>query len=90
MMYKLRIKAFVLCMIITLLSFNVYGADPVSGLLQSAANSITNNIGRPADVGDLEETYDKESGFYNEKLGEGVEFLSSIPNGAVGNNQCGS
>lgn len=82
-MYRKRITAYIICVLFILSAFNVYGANPISSVLQSAADSLSDTLGQPAEVGQLEETFDIDSGFYNEKLGEGYEFLSSIPNGAV-------
>ncbi len=82
-MYRIRIKVLTVCIIFTLFNLNVYGANPITDLLQSASSSISDEIGQPGRVGDLEETYDIDSGFYNEKLANGYEFLSSVPNGAV-------
>ncbi len=86
-MYRYRIGAFILCISVILFDLNVYGADPVSGLFQSVSDSISsvsdslsNEVTRS---GGLTEVFDTSSGFYIEKLDEGLEFLSSVPNGAV-------
>ena len=60
-----------LCLLFLIGSFNVYGADgeDVSSE-QSGAYDIV-------------ETFDIASGMYIEKIDTGVEFISSVPNGAV-------
>ncbi len=85
MKYGRKISAFVLCIFIMIFNLDVYGADAVSDLFRSAANSISDSSDQSSGSGNLTESFDVNSGFYNEKLGEGLEFLSSIPNGAVVN-----
>ncbi len=82
-MYRKRAVAIILCVIFTLFDLNIYGADPISSLLGSRSDDTSDTVGQPAQVGALEETFDPDSGYYNEKLGNGLEFLSSVPNGAV-------
>ncbi len=85
MRYVRNIRVLILCIFILIFNLDVYGADSISNLFRSAAESVSNAAGQSADAGNLTESFDINSGFYNEKLGEGLEFLSSIPNGAVVN-----
>lgn len=66
-----KILAIILCLVVILGSGSVYAEDNGS---ESLENTLTNS---------LTENFDVASGMYIEKIDKGLEFLSSIPNGAI-------
>ncbi|MCD7855053.1 MAG: hypothetical protein LUG66_05495 [Clostridiales bacterium] len=71
-MKKTKYLAVLICLFFVFAQINIYASDVEMSSEETAAASSA-----------ITEQFDTDSGMYIEKLSKGLEFISSIPNGAV-------